>query len=144
MRIAVCVKQVPPLDRISFNERTKRVERDAVEGIVNPLDRPALGHALALRERAGGEAYTGGFLGHHALSPLGLDVGSPAVQAGIYTVALVPNVLGYGLLVARGGRGGVRTGRGRRARGTDRAGPDVAGMVDTARRWRPGVAARRR
>jgi hypothetical protein len=99
---------------------------------------------LALRERAGGEAYTGGFLGHHALSPLGLDVGSPAVQAGIYTVALVPNVLGYGLLVARGGRGGVRTGRGRRARGTDRAGPDVAGMVDTARRWRPGVAARRR
>ena len=57
---------------------------------------------LALRERAGGEPYTGGFLGHYALAPFGLDVASPAVQAGIYTVALVPNVLGYGLLAARG------------------------------------------
>ena len=57
---------------------------------------------LALRERAGGEPYTGGFLGHYALAPVGLDVASPAVQAGIYTVALVPNVLGYGLLAARG------------------------------------------
>jgi hypothetical protein len=56
---------------------------------------------LALRERAGGESYTGGFLGHYALAPFGLDVGSPAVQAGIYTVALVPNVIGYGLLAAR-------------------------------------------
>ena len=78
---------------------------------------------LALRERAGGTAYTGGFLGHHVFAPLGLDVGSPAVQAGIYTVALVPNVLGYGLLVARGGRGGVRTGRGRRAGGPIGLGP---------------------
>jgi hypothetical protein len=57
---------------------------------------------LALRERAGGEPYTGGFLGHYALAPVGLDVGSPAVQAGIHTVALLPNVLGYGLLAARG------------------------------------------
>lgn len=64
----------------------------------------------ALRERAGTAPYTGGFLGHYALAPFGLDVGSAAVQAGIYTVALVPNVLGYGLLAARaahrsGGRG---------------------------------------
>ena len=57
---------------------------------------------LALRERAGAEPYTGGFLGHYALAPVGLDVAGPAVQAGIYTVALVPNVLGYGLLAARG------------------------------------------
>ncbi len=64
---------------------------------------------LALRERAGGEPYTGGFLGHHVLAPLGLDVAGPAVQAGIYTVALVPNVLGYGLLAVRAGR--LRTGR---------------------------------
>ena len=42
-------------------------------------------------------------------APFGLDVASPAVQAGIYTVALVPNVLGYGLLAARAGRGRVRT-----------------------------------
>ena len=59
---------------------------------------------LALRRRAGGEPYTGGFLGHHVFAPLDLDVGSPAVQAGIYTVALLPNVLGYGLLALRTGR----------------------------------------
>ena len=59
---------------------------------------------LALRERAGGEPYAGGFLGHYALAPFGLDVAGPAVQAGIHTVALVPNVLGYGLLAARAAR----------------------------------------
>ncbi len=59
---------------------------------------------LALRERAGGTAYSGGFLGHYALAPFGLDVASPAVQAGIYTVALVPNLVGYGVLALRAGR----------------------------------------
>ena len=63
---------------------------------------------LALRERAGGTAYTGGFLGHHVFTPLGLDVASPAVQAWIYAVALTPNVVGYGLLALRAGR--LRTG----------------------------------
>jgi len=63
---------------------------------------------LALRERAGGTAYTGGFLGHHVFAPLGLDVASPAVQAWIYAVALTPNVVGYGLLALRAGR--LRTG----------------------------------
>ena len=61
---------------------------------------------LALRERAGGEPYTGGFLGHYALAPFGLDVAGPAVQAGIYTVAIVPNAVAFGLLAYRalGGR----------------------------------------
>lgn len=80
---------------------------------------------LALRERAGGEPYGGGFLGHYVLAPLGLDVGSPAVQAGVYVVAATPNVIGYGLLAARAARDGV--GRGRGARG-----------------WRPGAGALRR
>jgi uncharacterized protein DUF2784 len=56
---------------------------------------------LALRERAGAAPYSGGFLGHHLFAPLGLDVASPGVQAGIYTTALLPNLLGYGLLAAR-------------------------------------------
>jgi hypothetical protein len=73
---------------------------------------------LALRERVGREPYTGGFLGHYALAPVGLDVASPAVQAGVYTVALVPNVLGYGLLAARAARGRVGTGLGAAGRGT--------------------------
>lgn len=64
---------------------------------------------LALRERAGGEPYGGGFLGHYVLAPLGLDVGSPAVQAGVYVVAVTPNVVGYGLLAARAARDGVRS-----------------------------------
>lgn len=73
---------------------------------------------LALRARAGDEPYTGGFLGHYALAPFGLDVASPAVQAGIHTVALVPNVLGYGLLAARATRGRVSTVSGGRIRRT--------------------------
>jgi hypothetical protein len=56
---------------------------------------------LALRERAGAGAYTGGFLGHYAFAPLGLEVTSPGVQAGVYTAALLPNAIGYGLLAAR-------------------------------------------
>ena len=62
---------------------------------------------LSLRARAGGEPYGGGFLGHYVLGPLGLDVGSPAVQAGVYVVAVTPNVVGYGLLAARAARDGV-------------------------------------
>jgi hypothetical protein len=76
---------------------------------------------LALRDRAGGEPYPGGFLGHYVLAPVGLDVASPTVQAGIYTVALVPNVLGYGLLAARVARGRVWTGLGAASQG-DRPG----------------------
>jgi hypothetical protein len=56
---------------------------------------------LALRERAGADAYAGGFLGHYAFAPLGLEVTSPGVQAGIHTAALLPNAVGYGLLAAR-------------------------------------------
>jgi hypothetical protein len=56
---------------------------------------------LALRERAGADAYTGGFLGHYVFAPLGLEITSPGVQAGVYTAALLPNVVGYWLLAAR-------------------------------------------
>jgi hypothetical protein len=59
---------------------------------------------LALRERAGAAPYDGGFLGHWFFGPLGLDVRSAAVQAGMYTVALGLNALGYGLLLARARR----------------------------------------
>jgi hypothetical protein len=59
---------------------------------------------LALRERAGAGPYAGGFLGHYAFTPLGLEVASPAVQAGVYTVALAPNAVGYGLLAVRAWR----------------------------------------
>jgi hypothetical protein len=83
---------------------------------------------LALRERAGAEPYTGGFLGHYALAPFGLDVAGPGVQAGIYTVAVVPNVLGYGLLALRA-RHAVGTAHGPGGR---RAGEVVPAGVETA------------
>ncbi|MET0763511.1 MAG: DUF2784 domain-containing protein [Blastococcus sp.] len=56
---------------------------------------------LWLRAEAGHAAYEGGYLGHYVLSPMGLDVASPSAQAGIYTVAIVPNALAFGLLAAR-------------------------------------------
>jgi hypothetical protein len=56
---------------------------------------------LALRERAGAPPYDGGFLGHFLFGPAGLDVGDPAVQVGMYTVALGLNAVGYGLLITR-------------------------------------------
>ncbi|WP_369254024.1 DUF2784 domain-containing protein [Geodermatophilus amargosae] len=56
---------------------------------------------LALRERAGAPPYDGGFLGHFLFGPLGLDVGSAAVQVGTYSVALGLNAAGYGLLLVR-------------------------------------------
>jgi hypothetical protein len=56
---------------------------------------------LRLRADAGHPGYSGGFLGHYFFAPLGLDVHDPVVQAGMYTVALGLNALGYGLLIAR-------------------------------------------
>jgi hypothetical protein len=63
---------------------------------------------LWLIARAGGTVYEGGYLGHYVFSPMGLDVASPSVQAGVYTVAIVPNALALGLLAlrARGRRSG--------------------------------------
>ena len=55
MRILVCVKQVPRLDRVRFAPGLNRIVREGVEATTNPLDLLALGHALALRARHGGE-----------------------------------------------------------------------------------------
>jgi len=60
---------------------------------------------LWLRSEAGGVAYDGGYLGHYVLSPMGLDVASPSAQVGIYTVAIVPNAVAFGLLAYRARRG---------------------------------------
>ncbi len=59
---------------------------------------------LWLRAEAGGVAYDGGYLGHYVFSPIGLDVASPSVQAGVYTVAIVPNAVAFALLAARARR----------------------------------------
>jgi Protein of Unknown function (DUF2784) len=54
---------------------------------------------LALRERAGEPGYTGGFLGHYITEPLGFPIEATSTQIGIYVVVLVPNLIGYGLLL---------------------------------------------
>ena len=60
---------------------------------------------LNLRADAGAPGFSGGWLGHYVFSPVGLDVHSPVVQVGMYTVALGANVVGYGLLAQRAARG---------------------------------------
>jgi len=67
MRIVVCLKQVPRLDQVEFHPKTNRIVREGIEAQVNPLDLQALGHALALREAAGG-------------SVLALSMGPPAAR----------------------------------------------------------------
>ena len=54
---------------------------------------------LDLRERAGDPGYRGGFIGHYITEPLGFPIEATSTQIGIYVVALLPNVVGYSLLI---------------------------------------------
>jgi len=53
---------------------------------------------LSLREASGVPGYTGGFIGHYITEPLGFPIAAASTQLGIYVVAFLPNVIGYGLL----------------------------------------------
>jgi hypothetical protein len=87
---------------------------------------------LALRAGAGVAPYAGGFLGHYVLSPLGLDVGSPAVHAALPVVVLLPNLVGYGLLAVRAARRPGPAGPGLDAAGErGSAPPGTCGRVRT-------------
>ena len=56
---------------------------------------------LALREQAGEPGYRGGFIGHYITEPMGFPIEATSTQIGVYVVAFLPNVVGYGLLGAR-------------------------------------------
>jgi hypothetical protein len=56
---------------------------------------------LWLRQRAGETGYRGGFIGHYVTNPLGYPIHATSTQVGIYVVAFLPNLIGYGLLLAR-------------------------------------------
>jgi hypothetical protein len=71
-------------------------------------DCPLTTWELALREAAGEPGYTGGFIGHYITEPLGFPIEATSTQVGIYVVAFLPNVIGYGLLVLRHVRRSVR------------------------------------
>jgi electron transfer flavoprotein alpha subunit len=55
MRIVVCIKWVPVLSALRFDPETRRLVREGVPGEVSGFDQRALGAAVALREKHGGE-----------------------------------------------------------------------------------------
>ncbi len=55
MKIVALVKQVPRLGAIEFDEETKTLKREGVPLELNVFDRYAVQHAVALRDRFGGE-----------------------------------------------------------------------------------------
>ena len=55
MKIVCLVKQVPEAGSIEFDQETKALKRQGVPVELNPFDRFAVRHAVALREAAGGE-----------------------------------------------------------------------------------------
>jgi len=64
-------------------------------------DCPLTSLELNLREQAGEPAYSGGFIGHYVTEPLGFPITATSTQIGIYAVAFLPNLIGYGLLASR-------------------------------------------
>jgi hypothetical protein len=70
-------------------------------------DCPLTSLELWLRELAGEPAYRGGFLGHYVTEPMGFPIRATSTQVGIYVAALLPNLVGYGLLVGRHLRGSL-------------------------------------
>jgi hypothetical protein len=65
---------------------------------------------LDLLAAAGAPGYPDGFIDRYFLDPFGADVRTPAVQLGIYAVALTPNLIGYGMHAVRALRTGRRAG----------------------------------
>jgi hypothetical protein len=72
-------------------------------------DCPLTTWELDLREQAGQPGYTGGFIGHYITEPLGFPIEATSTQLGIYALALLPNLIGYGLLLTRGLRSRTTT-----------------------------------
>ncbi|MBI3731954.1 MAG: electron transfer flavoprotein alpha/ beta subunit [Chloroflexi bacterium] len=55
MRLIVCLKQVPSLEQMKFDDETKRLIRDGVSNSINTFDRRAITEAIRLKEQFGGE-----------------------------------------------------------------------------------------
>jgi hypothetical protein len=78
---------------------------------VTGSDCPLTSIELSLRAQAGEPGYTGGFIGHYVTEPLGFPITATSTQIGIYVIAFLPNVIGYGLLIAQRVRSGAGTQR---------------------------------
>jgi hypothetical protein len=64
-------------------------------------DCPLTTWELELRAAAGEPGYRGGFVGHYLTEPLGFPIEARSTQVGIYVLAFLPNLIGYGLLAVR-------------------------------------------
>jgi hypothetical protein len=76
---------------------------------VSGSDCPVTNLELWLRAQAGAPGYSGGFIGHYITNPLGFEIHATSTQVGIYVIAIVPNFVGYGLLMSRYLRGRARS-----------------------------------
>ena len=64
-------------------------------------DCPLTTWELDLRAAAGEPGYRGGFIGHYITEPLGFPIEATSTQIGVYTAAIVPNLVGYALLARK-------------------------------------------
>ena len=55
MRQIVCIKQVPEIEHLKFDNKTKRIIRDGVPNEINAFDRRAISEAINARNKLGGE-----------------------------------------------------------------------------------------
>ena len=55
MKVIVCVKQVPSLEHLKFDNETRRLIREGVPNSLNTFDRRAITEAVKLKEKFGGE-----------------------------------------------------------------------------------------
>jgi electron transfer flavoprotein alpha subunit len=55
MRIIVCVKQIPDVAEMKFDDEKKVLVREGVQNILNPFDRRAIAEAVRIRSLVGGE-----------------------------------------------------------------------------------------
>jgi hypothetical protein len=64
-------------------------------------DCPLTTWELRLRAAAGEPGYSGGFIGHYVTEPFGFSIHAASTQIGIYVLAFLPNLVGYGSFAAR-------------------------------------------
>ena len=55
MKLFVCIKQVPDVAEVRFDDQTKTIIREGVPNIVSPFDRRGLAEAIRIKELYGGE-----------------------------------------------------------------------------------------
>ncbi len=55
MNVIVCVKQVPDVADLKFDNQRKVLIREGVKNVLNPFDRRAIAEAIRIRSKSGGE-----------------------------------------------------------------------------------------